>query len=170
MRNSSYNYYLSQEFAGTRCVEGMDNRQKYENYKEQFKRLDKAFRYEFYLEALFIEFAIMEDRTESILRYAGKWEAYLKKRGKYQITIDSKLKYISHFAQEKGSLLNKYFGDDLLDKIAVWKDDRNKLIHALMKQSLTTEDLREIATRGKTLTTALRNKSTNYRRAVECYK
>ncbi len=37
----------------------MDNYQMYENYKEQFKRLDRALRYEFYLEALFIEYAIL---------------------------------------------------------------------------------------------------------------
>ena len=45
------------------------NRQKYENYREQFKRLEKALTYQFYLEALFIAYAIMEDRSEAILRY-----------------------------------------------------------------------------------------------------
>ena len=47
------------------------NIQKQLNYREQFKRLDKALNNNFYLEALFIEYAIMEDRTESILRYEG---------------------------------------------------------------------------------------------------
>jgi hypothetical protein len=41
------------------------NMQKYENYKEQMNRLKKAMANAFYLEALFIEYAIMEDRTES---------------------------------------------------------------------------------------------------------
>ena len=59
-----------------------DNMQKYENYKEQFKRLNRALANGFNLEAVFIEYAIMEDRTESILRHAGKYEAYLKKRGR----------------------------------------------------------------------------------------
>ena len=50
----------------------MDNNQKYNNYREQFKRLDRSLKNEFYLEALFIEYAIIEDRTESVLKHAGK--------------------------------------------------------------------------------------------------
>ena len=42
------------------------NTQKYENYREQFKRLNKAMNSNFNLEAMFISYAIMEDRTESI--------------------------------------------------------------------------------------------------------
>ena len=44
---------------------------KYSNYKEQFKRLNKAISNNYYLEAAFIAYAIMEDRTESILTYEG---------------------------------------------------------------------------------------------------
>ena len=63
-----------------------DNLQKHENYREQFVRLKKALTSKFYLEAIFIEYSIIEDRTESILRHAEKWDAYLKKRGRYQVT------------------------------------------------------------------------------------
>lgn len=52
-----------------------ENQLKYENYREQFKRLKSALNSGFNLEAMFIEYAIMEDRTESILRHADKWEA-----------------------------------------------------------------------------------------------
>ena len=38
------------------------NQQKYENYKEQAIRLKKAINAKFYLEAVFIEYAIIEDR------------------------------------------------------------------------------------------------------------
>ena len=37
------------------------NTQKYENYKEQFKRLKRALNEGFNLEAIFIEYAILED-------------------------------------------------------------------------------------------------------------
>ena len=57
-----------------------ENQLKYENYREQFKRLNSALHSGFNLEAMFIEYAIMEDRTESILRHADKWEAYIKSR------------------------------------------------------------------------------------------
>ena len=144
-----------------------ENVQKYENYKEQFKRLNKAMNNQFYLEAIFISYAIIEDRTESVLRHAGKWDAYLKRRGRYQVTLDSKINYISNFAREKKSLLNKYFGDGILDEILEWKEKRNKLMHALMKQSLTTEILESLAIQGKEYARVLTNKSGSYRRAIE---
>ena len=56
--------------------QAIDNQQKYENYTEQFRRLNKALANGFNLEAMFIAYAIMEDRTESILRHAGYWDAY----------------------------------------------------------------------------------------------
>lgn len=66
-----------------------ENQLKYENYREQFKRLNSALRSGFNLEAMFIEYAIMEDRTESILRHADKWDAYLNYRKGRNLTIDS---------------------------------------------------------------------------------
>ena len=49
----------------------IDNMQKYENYKEQMRRLKKALKEQFYLEAISIEYAIIEDRIESVLRHTG---------------------------------------------------------------------------------------------------
>ena len=126
-----------------------DNAQKHENYREQFNRLKRALASKFYLEAIFIEYTIIEDRTESILRHAGKWEAYLKKRGRYQVTLDSKIAYIQDFAREKKSIAHKYFSDTLMDEILEWKEDRNRLIHALLKQTLTTEEVSKIAHTGE---------------------
>ena len=53
-----------------------DNRQKYLNYKEQFKRLNRAIASGFNLEAMFIAYSIMEDRSESVLKHSGKYERY----------------------------------------------------------------------------------------------
>lgn len=144
-----------------------DNMQKYENYKEQFKRLNRALANGFNLEAVFIEYAIMEDRTESILRHAGKYEAYLKKRGRYPVTIESKVKYIVKLSENKSSLLHCYFSNSLLSDILAWKDERNRLIHALLKQVLTTEELIELAQTGERLTKELRTRTNNYKRAAE---
>lgn len=144
-----------------------NNMQKYENYKEQFKRLNRALANGFNLEAVFIEYAIMEDRTESILRHTGAYEAYLKKRGRYSATIESKVKYIAKLAENKSSLLHRYFSDSLLSDILAWKDERNRLIHALLKQVLTTEELIELAQTGDQLTKELRTRTNNYKRAVE---
>ncbi len=141
---------------------------KYENYQEQFKRLNTAMRSGFNLEAMFIEYAIMEDRTESILRHAGKWEAYMKRRGKNGPTLNSKIIYIQRqMESNRKDLLNRYFSDDLLDRILAWKEDRNRLIHALLKQQLGHNEVTELASEGKRLVDKLRNRAGNYNRAID---
>ena len=144
-----------------------DNQLKYENYKEQFTRLKSALNNGFNLEAMFIEYAIMEDRTESILRHADKWEAYLKSRKGRDPNIDSKIRYIQKLAEQKKSLPNKYFSDNLLDRILAWKEDRNRLIHALLKQQLEHNEIRMLAEQGKQLVDELRKRAGNYNRLID---
>ena len=140
----------------------ISNDVKYLNYKEQNKRLKKALNEHFYLEALFIEYAIIEDRTESILRYENN-QMNPKKRS----SIESKLNKIKTIAREKKGLANKYFSEAFIDEILNWKEKRNSLIHALMKQVLTTDELETIAFQGKELSQKLSSKSTLYKKAVE---
>ena len=45
----------------------LTNMEKYANYREQMERLNRAMKERFFLEAMFIEYAVMEDRCESIL-------------------------------------------------------------------------------------------------------
>lgn len=140
-----------------------NNMQKYANYKEQMGRLNKALANQFYLEAIFIEYAIMEDRLESVLRHSGKWNP----KPNSFITLDRKCKIIEKMAEEKKSLAHKYFPVELTKDIEAWKDDRNRMIHALMKQQLHTEDLCNIAERGKGIVKTLCNKTTLYNRALK---
>lgn len=56
----------------------IDNQQKYLNYKEQFRRLNRAISNGYNLEAMFITYFIIEDRTKAILIHMGKYESYLK--------------------------------------------------------------------------------------------
>lgn len=144
-----------------------DNAQKHENYREQFNRLKRALASEFYLEAIFIEYTIIEDRTESILRHAGKWDAYIKKLKGRAPTLNSKTNYIKIQSDSGDKLLKKYFSDSLLEEILVWKEERNRLIHALLKQTLTTEEVSEIAHTGERLTKEIRTRTTNFKRALE---
>ena len=144
-----------------------ENQLKYENYREQFKRLNSALNNGFNLEAMFIEYAIMEDRTESILRHADKWDAYMKKQNGRDPTINSKVKYIQNLAAFQNDLLHRYFSDDLLDQILIWKDQRNRLIHALLKQQFEHNEVRELAAQGKQLVDELRKRAGNYNRAID---
>lgn len=148
----------------------IDNQQKYENYKEQFQRLNKALANGFNLEAMFIEYAIMEDRTESVLRHAELWDAYIKSRKGREPTINSKIQYIQKRVTSGNKLLAKYFSDDLLAQILVWKDERNRLIHALLKQQFEHNEISELAAKGNELVKSLRSRSGSYNRAIERQK
>ena len=147
-----------------------DNRQKYLNYKEQFKRLNRAIASGFNLEAMFIAYSIMEDRSESVLKHAGKYDRYIKKRGDRNPTIESKIKEIQKCRSNRKDLMYRYFSDDLLDKIRDWKEERNRMVHALLKQELTSEELENLALQGKEYARQFCNRATNYRRALERVK
>lgn len=140
-----------------------NNMQKYANYREQMGRLKKALAYQFYLEAVFIEYAIMEDRLESVLRHSGKWNP----KPDQFVSINIKRKKVAKLAEEKKGLAHKYFSVELTDSIEKWITDRNQLIHALMKQSLHTEDLSELAEQGQDIVKTLCNKVSLYNRALE---
>lgn len=144
-----------------------ENQLKYENYREQFKRLKSALNGGFNLEAMFIEYAIMEDRTESILRHAGKWEAYLKSRKGREPSIDSKIKYVQKLAENRKDLLHRYFSDEMLTELLSWKEERNRLIHALPKQQLEHNEVSTLAEQGKQLVDELRKRAGNYKRAID---
>ena len=141
----------------------VDNQQKYENYRVQMGRLKSALRNHFYLEAIFIEYAIMEDRLEAILRHAGKWHP---KEGAF-VSIDTKVKKVAEVAREKKNPAHRCFPPELTNEILAWKDKRNRLIHALLKQSLHSDDLLEVAEEGERLTKQLCSKATSHRRALE---
>ena len=144
-------------------VQQADNMQKYLNYKEQMGRLKKAIANSFYLEAIFIEYAIIEDRLESILRHSGKWNP----KPDQHVSIEKKIRMVEKLAEEKKGLARKYFDDQLFVDLKEWKDERNRLIHALMKQSLHTEDLIVVVERGQALVKHLNNKSSLYNRSIE---
>ena len=140
-----------------------NNMQKYSNYKEQMGRLKKAIANAFYLEAIFIEYAILEDRLESILRHSGKWNP----KPNQHISIEKKISNVEKLAEEKRGLARKYFDENLFADLKAWKTERNQLIHALMKQLLHTEDLKNLADSGYALVKHLNNKSSQYNRCLE---
>ena len=142
----------------------INNMQKYANYKEQFGRLKKALNNNFYLEAIFIEYAIIEDRLESVLRHSGKFNP------KRHTSLNSKLNRVSEMTRETKGLTRKYFSQELLEEIVIWKEDRNKLIHALMKQSLHTENLQIVAIKGQEIAKVVSNKTKSYNTALVKHK
>lgn len=135
---------------------------KYENYKEQNERLKKALNNHFYLEAVFIEYSILEDRLDSILRYENN-----SFKDDNFVSIDRKIKRVIKISEEKKSLANKYFKPEFMESVKEWKEKRNPLIHALMKRSNSTEEICAVAEEGYILQKELCRLSQNYKRAVE---
>ena len=140
-----------------------DNIQKYNNYKEQMTRLKKALSNGFYLEAIFIEYAIMEDRLESALRHGNNWNP----KPDRIVSLDRKCRNVAQMAANKKNLAHRYFSAELTDSVLMWKENRNTLIHALLKQSLHTEDLQAVAEEGQGIVKQLCSKTTSFKRAVE---
>ena len=135
---------------------------KHENYKEQNIRLSRALKNHFYLEAIFIEYSILEDRTESILRYTGNFP-----KSDSFISINRKICLIEKLAENKSSIIRHYFSAEFISSLKEWKEKRNAIIHALIKQSVTTEGLENIASEGEQLAKKMCSLSTNYKRKLE---
>lgn len=141
-------------------MSNLSSMQKYANYKTQMGRLNQAIKERFFLEAMFIEYAIMEDRCESILTYAGVF------RADRHITITRKVRRLEALCQSS-EIARKYFSQELLESILVWKEKRNQFIHTLMKQTFTGEELEAFILEGQTIIKTLSSKSTSYKRALE---
>lgn len=138
-----------------------NNYQKFENYKEQMGRLNKAIKQGFYLEAVFIEYSLLEDRTESILRNAGVFNP-----DKHN-TLAKKVRRVDELARGKKNVAHKYFSEELIKSIPLWMNERNDLVHSLLKQNTSTEELKTIAEQGREIAKTLNSKSTSYRRAMQ---
>jgi hypothetical protein len=130
--------------------------EKYENYKVLKVKLKKALAAEFFYEAIFIEYAILEDRTESALIHAGV--KHLNSKGNPAKLTDkiNKMRSNPAFTQ---SYVRKRISFELLDDIIEWKRKRDTLIHALAKQSYDAGNLRDMANEGNELVKKLDNKA-----------
>ena len=142
-------------------MDNADNMLKYGNYKEQMGRLKKAMANHFLLEAICIEYNVIEDRTESILRHAGVFNP--EKHG----TLAKKIRRIKEIARGKRFLLRRYLSEDQMEEIRLWSKRRNDCIHDLLNQPISTQELALIAEEGQRLAKLLCSKVTSYNRALE---
>ena len=144
------------------------NMEKYNNYRELFPRLNRAVKSGFYFEAIFIAYAIVEDRTESALRHLGKWDAYreLCEAKETHPTISGKISRLRREAKKAASPANPYFSDELLPQFVEWKDRRNKKIHELMNHAFSEDELQELAEAGQKLARTISNRTESMKRAI----
>lgn len=131
------------------------NMEKYEVYKSMNESLTKAMRSGFYYQAIFIEYAIIEDRCASVLKYAGI--KYLDKKGR-DISISQKLKEMRNNAVFQVPYVRQRITLELLDEITVWKNKRDDLIHHLAETPYDHESIRDTAITGQELVKILSSK------------
>ena len=134
-------------------VKSEDNQKKYELYKQLLTNLNVSINKGFYFQAVFIEYAILEDRCSSIIRVTLGEKSLetdeFKRRG-----LDYKIGKIQKYVKNNcnDSFIKKYLNDDIFKKITDWKEKRNKMVHALMNQFNSdnlNEELKEITIEGR---------------------
>ena len=143
------------------------NYEKQEIYSSMKKNLSKAFQAGFYYEAIFIEYAIIEDRCASLLKHANiRWVG----SNGYELKLSAKLnklrsnpKFVLPYVRERLPL-------DFIDRIDVWKKQRDRLIHNLAKIPYDDDNVMQVAIEGKEIVRILDNKSRSVNRFYDKQK
>lgn len=118
------------------------------------KRLSVSLKYGFWFEAIMIEYAIVEDRTASILFHTGVSEnAYSEKK-----RLSNKLNSIEFQIIKKHPIISKKISQELLDDTRKWKDARDKLIH-LACNNYCEDEAQKIAEEGNCIVNFIINAS-----------
>ena len=141
----------------------MDNYDKQETYAHLKTKLKKAINSSFYFEAVMIEYAIIEDRTSSILDHGKVCDDAFSTNKK----LGNKLNSIEHQIGKKHPVISKKVNPELIAMIKVWKDKRNDYVHRAASMKYDDERLKEIAEEGNELVRRLINDS---RKVTTYYK
>jgi len=136
----------------------MNNKEKNEKYAVLMSKLKRSINNEFYYESIFIEYAILEDRAESLLRHAKIPQFDYNGDN---LNLNGKLKKIEHSIKfNKDSYVSNHISFKLLSEIHDWKNRRNVLIHDLIKSKYNLdEDVKKIAYEGYDIIKILNGKS-----------
>ena len=135
----------------------MTNKEKNIKYANLIDKMNKAIEEEFYFEAILLEYAILEDRTESILRHANL--TTIDENGN-DLTLNTKIKTIRNNAKFIDPYIKKHLTNDLFKSINEWRIDRNRVIHSLVTESYTNNEIKKLALEGKRIIKIMNNKST----------
>ncbi len=114
----------------------MDKRKHYEVLLDKMK---SAHDQEFYLEASWISYSILEDRLHSALKQTGG-DTY--QNGDKIRMLGQKIEELKH-RKSGDNLLAAYFKDELMVDLYNWKEIRNILMHAMADSTKTIDELRK---------------------------
>ena len=124
------------------------NMEKYERYKKLKVALKKSLQSGFYYEAIFIEYAILEDRSTSVLAHA---DVNYKDRNGYEVDLKTKLDKIRCNHVFQNNYIRSRLTTELIDSLQAWRKTRNKLIHALCGVTYEEAYVKTVAMKGKEL-------------------
>ena len=127
---------------------------KYEAYRHMYEDLKKALIAGFYYQAIFIEYAILEDRLTSVLKNAGI--PYLTKSGR-DVNISEKINRIEGRPELATAFVQKHLSSELVDSLKSWLQDRNDLIHHLASIPYDDERVRTTAEKGAEICRQIKN-------------
>ena len=127
------------------------NEEKHDVYVKLKTRLKKALASGFWLEACMIEYAIIEDRTASILFHAGITEKGWEKK------LSNKLNSIEHQIGKGHPIISKKVSIDNIHAIREWKELRNDAVHRACITKYDEEAFCALAEDGKLLMDRLSN-------------
>ena len=123
----------------------ISNDEKHDIYVRLKVKLKKALSSGFWLEACMIEYAIIEDRTASILYHAGITDKGWEKK------LVNKLNSIEHQIGKKHPIISKKVSVETINKIREWKDSRNDAVHRACIIRFDEDAFRILAEEGKKL-------------------
>ena len=135
--------------------------EKQDRYTTLKVKLKKAVTLGFWLEACMIEYAMIEDRTSSILYYAG-----ISSREKaYEKQLQNKLKSIEYQIGKKHPIISKKVNSETIRQLLIWKDSRNELVHKACRV-YDEEAAKTIAEEGRILLERINSDSRKVKKAV----
>ncbi|MBQ0040814.1 MAG: hypothetical protein KBS56_02155 [Clostridiales bacterium] len=138
------------------------NKAKQDTYAILISKLNKAIKNEFWFEACLIEYAIIEDRTSSILDKARVCEnAYSDSK-----LLGKKLNSIEYQIEKGHPIISKKVDLKLIQDIKKWKDERNDLVHRACTM-FDEEKAKNISVHGKELVRKLINDSAKVSRLAK---
>jgi len=137
-------------------------------YQAMLERMKLAIEAEFYLEACWIQYAILEDRLNSVIRHT-----YPKTGKKFLMAyrgFDRKIDHIIKKIHPENVLCKKSINKPLLESIRKWKDRRNDLMHEISDSAeydTVQDEAQKIALEGVRHVNMLGNKVRKYKEAIK---
>lgn len=134
----------------------MNDIEKRNKYSNLMLNLKKATDNEYYYEAIFLEYAILEDRTESLLKHAN---IKCRKENEQAFKLSEKLRKIRDRSEFQDKYIKKHLPNELIDKVMTWKIQRDRLMHNIVNMTYENNEIKDIALEGECLVKRLNNKT-----------